>query len=245
MDTFGRPDPRPPPLSPALARAVAATRPVRMRRPARALAGVVAASLAYAAAIATQLGVRADLAAMPMFPFVVYAAACLASFLALLRAVLVPPREQVLPAGPAASRAAAVILAVLLALDVLVAVTSPGAHLALPPGGWARVLVVGVPCLLTALGVVSLPTGLGFFALRRLMPLGGWRIALALGAAAGALAGLVLHVHCPMNDPAHVIGVHGAAVLAPGLALAAVFGARSLSSRAKVDKREQGTGHGT
>src|SRR5258705_212387 len=74
-------------------------------------------------------------------------------------------------------------------------------------------------------------------ALRRLLPLGGWRVALALGGAAGALAGLVLHLHCPTTDPAHVTLIHGAALVVPGLGLAAALGLGSLFSRANPDKR--------
>ena len=64
----------------------------------------------------------------------------------------------------------------------------------------------------------------GLFALRRLVPMGRARIGLALGAAGGAVGGLVLHFICPFAGTAHVVLGH-----VGGTILAAAAGAALLS----------------
>ena len=60
----------------------------------------------------------------------------------------------------------------------------------------------------------------GLFALRRLVHVGGARAGLALGAAAGAMGGFVLHFICPFASTAHVVLGH-----VGGMVLTAVAGA--------------------
>lgn len=210
-----------PPPSPALERALADLRPSGTRRPLRTLGGIALASLAYAALVAWKMGIRGDLRQMPLFPFVLYGASCLATFVALLACALIPPRGQVLPSGSVARRITTWTVSVLVALDLLVAFTSPGGSAL---GGVTRleqVFVGGWPCLASALGIVSVPILLGLWSVRRLIPIGGWRVLMALGGAAGALAGLILHLHCPVQDPAHVGLVHGTVLIVPAAILAA------------------------
>jgi hypothetical protein len=57
----------------------------------------------------------------------------------------------------------------------------------------------------------------GLLVARRVLPVGGRRLGIALGAAGGAVAGLVLHFHCPVATVAHVLLSHvGATMLAMG-----------------------------
>jgi hypothetical protein len=204
---------------------------------------VAGASLGYAAAFVWKLGVRSDLGALPLFPFVLYGAGCLATFLALLRCALVPPRGHVLPSGVASARATALMLGALVGLDLAIAVF-PLAGGAGTIGPVAHVLATGWRCLTTALGVVATPVALGLWSLRRLLPLGGWRVVMAVGGAAGALAGLVLHVHCSAADPAHVGLIHGAVLVLPALVLALATIGR-LSSRPARDMSGEVPRHGS
>ena len=64
---------------------------------------------------------------------------------------------------------------------------------------------------------------LGLVALRRLTPVGGARVGLALGAAGGAMGGLVLHFICPFAGTAHVTLGHVGGALAAALIGAALL----------------------
>jgi hypothetical protein len=233
---------QPPPPSPALERALAGLRPIRTRRPARVLVGVAGASLAYAAAFVWKLGVRSDLARLPLMPFALHGAASLSTFLALLWCALVPPRGQVLASGTTSARVTALLLGALVGLDLAIAV-HPLAGAALPATSLAAFLAAAARCLATSLGVVALPVALGLWSLRRLLLASGWRVLAALGGAAGALGGLVLHVHCAASDAAHVGLVHGAALLLPASILAVAAVAR-LSSPADQDMSDEVTRNG-
>jgi hypothetical protein len=234
---------QPPPASPALERALAGLRPIRTRRPARVLFGVAAASLTWATALVCELGVRKDLGALRSFPFAVYAAACFATFIALLWCALVPPRGQVLSSGSASARATALMLVALIGLDLAIAIYPlAGGHL--DAGAAARFVAAAWHCVAAAGGVVAVPLALGLWSLRSLLPLGGWRVVMAVGGAAGALAGLVLHVHCSVADPAHVGLVHGAILVLPAVILALATAGR-LSSRPDHDMTDEVARHGS
>jgi len=80
-----------------------------------------------------------------------------------------------------------------------------------------------IHCAFTAL-LLAVPSILiGLAALRRLAPVGGVRVGLALGAAGGALGGLVLHLICPIANAGHVLLGH-----VGGMALAAALAAVAL-----------------
>jgi len=208
-----------PPPSAALERALVGLRPIRTRRPAHVLLGVAGASLAYAAALVWKLGLRGDLATLRLVPFVLYASACLSTFLALLWCALVPPRGQVLPSGTTAGRLAIPLLGVLCGLDVAMGAQPLVADAHAAPMALADFSAIAARCLTISFGVVTVPLALGLGALRRLLPVSSWRVLLALGGAAGALSALVLHLHCAVSDAAHVVVVHGAALLLPAAAL--------------------------
>jgi negative regulator of sigma F NrsF-like protein len=232
-----------PPPSPALERALAGLRPIRTRRPARVLIGVAGASLSYAAAFVWKLGVRGDLVRLPLAPFALYAAASVATFLALLWCALVPPPGQVLPSGTTSARVTALMLGALVGLDLAIAAhpLAGGALQATSLGGF---FTAAGRCLATSLGVVVVPVALGLWSLRRLLLVNGWRVLLALGGAAGALGGLVLHIHCAASDAAHVGLVHGAALLLPA-AMLAVTAIDRLSSGPDRDMSDKVARHGT
>jgi hypothetical protein len=217
----------PPAPSAALAAAVAAALPVKTRRPLRTFAGVLLVSLACATCLVIWgLGVRRDLGSVPVGPLGLYALASVVSFAALLAAALVPPRGQVLPGGDRAAKVAALVTVVMIAIGVYV-----GTHVY----GDAPVLVLdprlfgikALACLASGSAVAAAPAAAGLWALRRLIPVGAWRAGLAVGGAAGVIAGLALQLHCPIIDVTHVAVAHGGMVAAPAVLLS-LLGARLL-----------------
>lgn len=202
-----------PPLSPLLLAALAETRPVKTRRPIRAAAAIAFGSLAYGLSLLVWgLGLREDLGAVPTWPLVLYCAACLVSFGGQLAAALIPPHGEVLPAGARSSSLPLVSLAIAVPLGILLGMRAhPGVpwrfgHLA---NFWQHAL----PCLLQGLVIAAVPAALGVLALRRLVPRGTWREALAVGSACGVLAGLALQLHCPRADLIHLGLAHGSAMV--------------------------------
>jgi hypothetical protein len=203
-----------PPPSPALLARVGALRPVRPRRPAREAAAVALASLGLVAAmLLVRFPPRADLMRADTL---LAATACALGFAAALWWALVPPRGQVLPLRPSTPRRLAA--AALLALAALAAAGrdfTAGASFAHA----ARA------CFAIGLLVSLLPAALCLGLLRRALAEGGWRFGLAVGAAAGALGGLTLTLHCGNRHLAHVLVAHGGALVAPALLLAAALAA--------------------
>jgi len=224
---------RVPPPSPAIERVLADLRPVRTRRPTRVLAGVAGASLACAAALIAKLGVRGDLASLPPVPFALYAAAGLSTFLALLWCALIPPRGQVLSSGRTSARVTAVMLGSLVGVDLVIALHPFAAQLSHALSLAGAVAAAG-RCLATSLAVAAAPLALGLWSLRGVLLVSGWRVMAALGGAAGALGGLVLHAHCAVSNAPHVALVHGTALLLPAFVLALLAPGR-LSARAARD----------
>lgn len=231
-----------PPPSAALERALAELRPTRTRRPARVVVGVAAASLVYAAAAVWKLGLRSDLPQLPLVPFALHATAGLAAFVALLWSALVPPRGHVLPSGTTAARSTAVLLGALLVLE-LVFTPRPLGGGAPAPLSLDGSLVAAGRCLGTAFGVVVPTVALGLWSLRRLLVTGGWRGLVAIGGAAGALGGLVLHLRCATSDAGHIGLVHGAALVLPSVLLA-LAGPDRLPSQAGRHKSDREPRHG-
>jgi len=71
--------------------------------------------------------------------------------------------------------------------------------------------------------VAAIVVILGLLFMRRVLPVGGRRVGLAVGAAGGALGGLALHFLCPIATPGHVLLSHVGAMLLSSLAGALVF----------------------
>ncbi|HET6283961.1 MAG TPA: NrsF family protein, partial [Polyangia bacterium] len=158
-------------------------------------------------------GMRPDLAFLPT-PWVVLMAVFWAAgaLLPLLTAV-VPPRGEVLPDTARAGRFALAAAVILLVLGLFTTVSAPG-HTVMPTqafdGAWQHCirfgLAVTVPVLLVSLLVM-----------RQSLPVGGVSVAAALGAGAGALAGLTLHFVCPIGDGVHVGLAHAGGVIVGAL----------------------------
>jgi hypothetical protein len=195
----------PPPPSPALLDAVAKMKPVRTRVPWRALVIAIALFLAYGALFPLH-GVRSDMGFLPEWWVLAVGAVWLMGLIAPLSFAFLPRRGQVLPDG---SRALFVSL-ITTSIILLVSAFLPG----VTSHAQQREFVDGLGhCLRFALPVAILPVAIGMMGVRRLAPVGSWRVGAAIGAAGGALSGLILHLLCPIASGLHVACAHGGAVI--------------------------------
>jgi hypothetical protein len=203
---------QPPPPGGPLLEAVGSMRPVRTRVPWRTLLVLLALGLVWPVA-AVLHRTRADLPFLPLAWVVLMALAWAGGVVAPLVAALIPRRGEVLPDGARAGRIAAVCASLLVLLGLVATVDAPGKTLIPPsfPRAWWHCasfgLQVAAPVLIASAVV-----------LRRLHPVGSWRVAAALGAAGGALGGLTLHFICGYGGGLHVGLAHaGAVVLGAGI----------------------------
>jgi hypothetical protein len=217
-----RVDEPPPPPSADLMKAVAGMKPVRPRS--RFGAFLVVALLGLVAPVATLLlrPLRRDLHQLPMAWLVVAALAWGLAFVLTLAATLVPRRGEVLPSAGRAAQIGAAALAGL-ALFALIATTHvPGS---VYPVGMTALFHSCLHCAGFVAKIAAVFLLVGVVALRRLAPVGRSRLGMALGAAGGAMGGLVLVFLCPIGGTAHMILGH-----VGGMALAAAAGALLLPS---------------
>ena len=219
---FARANAKAPPPGPALLAAVDGMKPVQARVPARTLAAIAAAGAALPALSLLRGGVRGDLDALPTAWVAGMALAWTAGLLATLLGATLPRRGSVLPDGAAAGRAALLAGATLLLLGLFATVDAPGHTTAVSPtvagfgAAWLHCIASGLKATVPLL----LAGGMG---LRGLLPVGGARIAAALGAAGGAMAGLDLHFVCSFGGGLHVGLAH-----AGGIAVGAALGLLTL-----------------
>ena len=215
----------PPPPARALMDAVQSMKPVRTRTRFGAFAAVALGGLVAPAAVLTHHAMRRDLGALPLGWVITAAALWGIAFASSLAAALIPARGDVLVPPARASSVGGLALAALLTFSLLASVQAPGASLR-PQDAHLTLLGSCLHCGTFVLEMAAPFLLLGFIALRRLTPGGGARVGLALGAAGGAMGGLVLHFICPFAGAAHVTGGHvGGALVAAGLgaALLAIF----------------------
>ncbi len=209
-----------PPPSPALAEAMRGLKPVATRRPLRSFAIAAARSLAWAAASLMVFPIRRDWPFLPRAWWFAAALVWLAGFVGTLGAALVPRRGSVVPDLARAGRFAAAAALGLIVFGLAATQNAPG-HTLIPTGAassarWAA------HCLATSLVLAAPPFLLGAWLLRRVVLIGAWRAGAAVGAAAGALGGLTLHLVCPVGGGVHVGLGHGGGVLAFALIGAAL-----------------------
>jgi hypothetical protein len=213
---LGAPPPAP---APVLARAIADMRPVRTRHRFGAVAAVALAGLVWPVIALVHLPHRRDLGALPLAWVIAAAALWAAAFTASLTAALVPRRGDVLPAAGRASRIAAAAMLIVAAFALFATADAPGISVHPEQRGLSP-LRACLHCIGFVFETAAVFLVAGLFALRRLVPVGGARAGLALGAAAGAMGGFVLHFICPYAGTAHVVLGH-----VGGMALTAVAGA--------------------
>jgi hypothetical protein len=200
-----------PPPDAALLSEIDAIKPVRTRVPLRSM---LLLGLAATAAVCTYLlvyGPRRDLAALPRLWVIAIAMAWSVGVLgALIRATL-PRKGDVLPDPARAGWTAGVVSAALLLLGLFATVDAPGVTV-IPATTWSSFTRRWWHCIDLSLRAIFPLLLLAGLLQRRLFPVGGARIAAALGAAAGAVAGLSLHLVCPIGGALHVGLAHAGAV---------------------------------
>jgi tetratricopeptide (TPR) repeat protein len=209
----------PPAPSGELRRAVDGMKPVRTRSRFGAAAVVALVGLVGPVIALVRGPLRRDLPGLPVGWLIAAAALWGAAFALSLAAALVPRRGDVLPAPGRASRVATVATAGLALFALAATIDVPG--LSMSPGdrGWT-LFDSCLHCIGTVGQVAIVVLIVGLLALRRLVPVGGSRIGMALGAGGGALGGLLLVFICPFATTTHVVLGHVGGVL-----LAALVGA--------------------
>ena len=199
-----------PPPSPALLGMVHgdAGRAAQTRVPARTFALVVAAALVAVAAMVALTGVRTDLHDLSLVWFLGTACAWLAAFLVPLGIAILPRRGSVLADSGRAAIAAFAIPIAVTAMSFALRVDAPSTFIPAPD----RQLHYIFNCLRAGIGGVAIPFAIAVFTLRRAAaPVRTVWIGAAAGAANGALAGLLLHAHCPIGGALHVVLGHAGA----------------------------------
>lgn len=193
-------------------------KPVRTRVPARAAVALTAACLVLPAVLLFSGGLREDLPGLPFAWVAGMALAWLTGLLAMLLTATLPRRGEVLPDTARAARTTAFVTASLILLGLLVTADAPG-RTVMPENTFEAFGHLWWHCVSFSL-MLSLPLlVVGGLLLRRLFPMGGLKVAAALGAVAGAAAGLTLHFQCDVGGGLHVGLAH-----AGGVVLGAVLG---------------------
>src|SRR4029079_8093430 len=133
-----------------------------------------------------------------------------------LTAALVPRRGDVLPAPSRASLLSGAAIAMVGLFALFATVDVPGVSMVPADRGWTM-FEACLHCIGTIGKVAVVFLIVGLLALRRLVPVGGSRVGMALGAAGGAAGGVVVVFLCPFASAAHVVGRHvGGMALAGG-----------------------------
>ena len=212
----------PPPPSPELLAQVGGMKPVRPRSRFGGFLVALAACLVLPAITLVRSPWRPDLGALP--PLWVGAGAALwgLAFVLTLASALIPRRGDVLPGAARAARVGGVSALALLLFALFATVSVPGVsqdladvHLSL--------LQSCLDCGRFIFFASAILVLVGLVLLRRMLPVGGRRIGLALGVAGGAAGGLALFFVCPIAVTAHVVLGHIGGMAAGALLGGALF----------------------
>lgn len=212
----------PPPPSPEMLKAIGAAKPVRTRSRFGAFLIVLATGAAWPAFTLIRSPFRRDLGALPAAWVAIGAALWAVTLVVSLAAALVPARGDVLPSAGHASRVSAIAMGLVLIFTAVWTAYAPGVSLR-PEDIGTTLIQSCVGCGKYVLQVAAIFMILGLLFLRRVLPVGGRRIGLAVGAAGGALGGLALHFICPIATTGHVLLSHVGAMVLASLAGALIF----------------------
>jgi hypothetical protein len=201
-----------PPPSAALRALVHAATPVAPRQPrVRAALAALVAVVAAAVVVASR-GARPDVAHLPRAWFWPVACGWLAAFVAATTTALVPRRGAVFPDVRRARWAALAIPVLGVGGGMLLTRDVP--PFTAVPHGLAEHVERAWTCGVSGAAVIATTLVAGGVAMRgAAMPVDARWVGACLGAAGGALAELVLHVHCGWGGATHVGAVHGAVVV--------------------------------
>ncbi|ACY17428.1 NrsF family protein [Haliangium ochraceum] len=202
--------------------------PVQTRRPRRQFATLMAVSLAYLTLLLVVGKLRPDLAALPRLWLVSIGLAWLLGFGLITWLALVPGAGEVMPRWRYAGLGAILSAIGFVAAGLLFDRHAPGQSVVL--GLTLRTAFsAGTGCMLWGTITALVPAALAALMLRGSLPVGARWAGAGVGAAAGCLGGLLLHLHCPVADAIHVGLVHGGVVV-----VSAVLGALAIPAAARV-----------
>ena len=199
-----------PPPGASLLAAMEDMKPVRTRAPRRTLALLALAGAGVVAAVLAVAPWREDLPALPMAWVAAMALSWTLGWGRMLLVATLPRRGEVLPDTARAGRTTLAVTALLFLLGLFATVDAPGRTYMPPDMPRLRRALVALHPLQPDAGLPLLLVG-GLL-LRRLFPMGGLRVAAALGALGGATAGLALHFTCPVGGGLHVGLAHAGGV---------------------------------
>jgi len=212
----------PPPPSPEMLKAIAAVKPVRTRSRFGAFLTVLAIGAMWPAFTLIGSPLRKDLGGLPPAWVAIGTALWAVTLVVSLAVALVPARGDVLPSAGRASRVSATLMGLVLLFTAVWTASAPG--VSLRPEDLGMTLIQSCyGCGKYVLQVAAIVMILGLLFLRRVLPVGGRRIGLAVGAAGGALGGLALHFLCPIGTTVHVLLSHVGAMVLASLAGALIF----------------------
>lgn len=210
------PPPPPPELGALLDAELARLTAVSPRRPWRDALLILGGGLAVAGGLLAMMRVRRDLLELPTSWLLAMSLAWLLGFLVPAYLAVVPPRGQVIARWRASAISAGVSAVLFIVSGLMIQ----------PSGPSSMPRVGGVfhqhACLELGLAAALVPVLLAAIAVRGAFPVGSRWAAAALGAAGGALGGLLLHFHCAVSDPWHVGVIHGGVVVVAALLSALV-----------------------
>jgi hypothetical protein len=212
----------PPPPSPDILKAVGAAKPVRTRSRFGAFLIVLAIGAAWPALTLIRFPFRKDLGALPPAWVAIGAALWAVTLVVSLAAALVPARGDVLPSAGRASRASAITMGLVLLFTAAWTAYAPGVSVR-PEDVGMTLIQSCYGCGKYVLQVAAIFMVLGLLFLRRVLPIGGRRIGLAVGAAGGALGGLALHFLCPIATTGHILLSHVGGMVLASMAGALIF----------------------
>lgn len=212
------PEVRVPPMSALLRDAIENAEPVKLRRPWRDLGVFLALSIPVMAIVAIMTGIRADLSELRPLWFAGVALVWLVSFGAASYLGFVPAKGHVSPRSRSIYEIVAAASAVVVAVGLFATQSASGS--VTYPATFENVMAHATGCSVMGVGVGILPGLVTLLFMRRFIPVGRISIGLSLGAAGGSLAGLVLHLHCPVAERFHVGLVHGGCLVISALFVA-------------------------
>jgi hypothetical protein len=201
-----------PPPGPELLARVQRIAPVRTRRPGLTLVTAILLSAVAPAYLLHTYPMRRDLGALPGWWVALAAGAWALAVVVLVARAFLPRRGEVLPNMSEAFRAAVITTIGMVGVGLVFTIDAPCCTI-VPAGRWSDFSSAWWHCVSFGLRT-SLPTLMvGALLLRGLVWVRGARMGAVLGAAGGALAGLTLHLLCPIGGALHVGLAHGGGVL--------------------------------
>lgn len=222
LSELAGPELAPPPLSADLEAELRDLAPVRTRRPRRTFAKVAAASMLYGAGMLWLFDLRPDLHGLSTLWMILYCTAWLSGFLVLGWFTMVPGPGKIMPNWRYAGVGAVIAAVGFVAAGLIFHRHVPDvSHVC--SHDLSELIGHGHGCMRTGLLIALVPVLLGALLLRGALPVGSRWAGAGLGAAGGALGGLILHLHCHHTGPFHLGLVHGGVVVVSALIGAAII----------------------